>query len=412
MKRKILFYLVFMILLVSCSSEVSNKITLKTVPNSELIEVSLCGDISEYATKSLYATQFLIPNMIKGYVYKAIPDFQYVNEEEVFGKQEEFTTLTDNLKFAQGMWTFVIGAIDENGTVIYQGSERISVTKTVDKQYYVIILKPAMGTGTLYIDVTVPQMSRYFPDLELYYGIIGQEVHFANGFHSESIPYVTPADGWIKMVHHTMTIEYLPTGMYCLNFRYCDKEVGERSESGNTIICEILNGHTTMITGDILSQRQYCFVDDSAEFYSKEWIEGSKSFVLKYSTIDEYAQKRSNLYLDNQRCVAKYFYTKEGIIPEIEASGDDVILEDTTLYVHRLAYNLNWDISEQDEVLSTYSPNGQYYWNTNIQPPLLQRKGYTFTGWNPSFSYDKSGNMIMPAHDVTYCAQWEANTVE
>lgn len=82
----------------------------------------------------------------------------------------------------------------------------------------------------------------------------------------------------------------------------------------------------------------------------------------------------------------------------------------------KVPYELVWEVNGGDELTGDYT-QGTVEWGTDIIAPATPtREGYTFTGWmngntNENELPNEETNVIsqMPATDLTYTAQWEAN---
>ena len=90
------------------------------------------------------------------------------------------------------------------------------------------------------------------------------------------------------------------------------------------------------------------------------------------------------------------------------------ITADKTYYAHWTAnkHILTWDLSggivttagTAAELDATGTPSGEVAFNTAITKPVVARAGYTFVSW------DATPVAKMPDDDLTYTAQWKANT--
>ena len=73
-------------------------------------------------------------------------------------------------------------------------------------------------------------------------------------------------------------------------------------------------------------------------------------------------------------------------------------------------YVLTWDVNGGDALTGDYT-NGEVEWGTPIiTPDNPTRAGYQFEGWLSSITNEIEIPNVMPVSDLTYTAQWTANT--
>lgn len=68
-------------------------------------------------------------------------------------------------------------------------------------------------------------------------------------------------------------------------------------------------------------------------------------------------------------------------------------------------HTLTWELNG-GTVTTAGTPSGNVAYGTSIQAPQVAKTGYTFNGWSPEFTVETT----MPDDDLTYTAQWRANT--
>ena len=73
-------------------------------------------------------------------------------------------------------------------------------------------------------------------------------------------------------------------------------------------------------------------------------------------------------------------------------------------------YTLAWDVNDGDALAGDYT-QGDVEWGTAIiAPEDPTKEGYQFAGWLSSITNEVETPSVMPAADLTYTAQWTANT--
>ena len=85
----------------------------------------------------------------------------------------------------------------------------------------------------------------------------------------------------------------------------------------------------------------------------------------------------------------------------------DSIVEENTQVTSNMSVIAIWTINEYNVTFDanggTGGTNEKQEYGTTIVPPTVERTGYTFKGWSPNVA------TTVPAHDVTYTAQWMIN---
>ena len=96
--------------------------------------------------------------------------------------------------------------------------------------------------------------------------------------------------------------------------------------------------------------------------------------------------------------VTRTGYTFRGWSPSVAA----------TVPANDVTYTAQWQINQYTVTFNanggTGGTSGRQNYGTEIVVPTVTRTGYTFKGWSPSVA------ATVPANDVTYTAQWTANT--
>ncbi len=96
--------------------------------------------------------------------------------------------------------------------------------------------------------------------------------------------------------------------------------------------------------------------------------------------------------------VTRTGYTFKGWSPSVAA----------TVPANDVTYTAQWQINQYTVTFNanggTGGTSGRQNYGTEIVVPTVTRTGYTFKGWSPSVA------ATVPANDVTYTAQWTANT--
>ena len=76
----------------------------------------------------------------------------------------------------------------------------------------------------------------------------------------------------------------------------------------------------------------------------------------------------------------------------------------------KMQYVLAWDVNEGDALTGDYT-QGEVEWGTAIiAPDDPTKEGYQFVGWVSSITNEMETPLEMPSADLTYTAQWAANT--
>ena len=76
----------------------------------------------------------------------------------------------------------------------------------------------------------------------------------------------------------------------------------------------------------------------------------------------------------------------------------------------KMQYVLAWDVNEGDALTGDYT-QGEVEWGTAIiAPDDPTKEGYQFVGWVSSITNEVETPLEMPSADLTYTAQWTANT--
>ena len=93
-------------------------------------------------------------------------------------------------------------------------------------------------------------------------------------------------------------------------------------------------------------------------------------------------------------------------LPEVEGEATYYAMYNQTV----LQYTLTWNVNGGDNLMGDYT-QGDVEWGTAIiAPEEPTKEGYQFGGWVSSITNEVEIPSVMPAANLTYTAQWTANT--
>lgn len=176
------------------------------------------------------------------YKYKAEPLFELDSGLTPFGTVREWQpfTIGDAVGLSQGLWHFTVAAFDSSDHIIMYGECETYINMGIN--FVDVDLELSMGTGSIRMDVTIPQVSSQGGHLTVNYTLVGEKTKFFTDFA------MTRSDGILRF---TGTLDDLEVGFYTLAFTFGDEYVGYHY--GEVITVEVLEDHQAVVSGEFTS---------------------------------------------------------------------------------------------------------------------------------------------------------------
>ena len=175
---------------------------------------------------------------ISYYTYRAVPQWVPVDWLSVQGAANwaRFNA-GDTFFFAQGYWEIDVRAYGVTGDVLCEGS--LSLYINADTTALNIPIRRVAGTGTVDIEINVPEITSGNGYLTLDYGKFGEAMNTFSSFTS------TRNGG---VITYTAQLE-LEAGSYVMSFMFGDAIAD--FEYGETYVVEVFANMTSPVTGDL-----------------------------------------------------------------------------------------------------------------------------------------------------------------
>ncbi len=156
---------------------------------------------------------------------------------------------------------------------------------------------------------------------------------------------------------------------------------------------------TDVCTGNITLYAQWT---DQAPYTVEHYTENLSGVYVKTSTDTLYG-KINSMLSDCSKSFEGFghYNNKDANDGYIRADGSTVL----KFYYPRNSYELSWDLNGGSLPSSASYSEGTTKYDASISAPIPTKTGYSFKGWNPSFTGK------MPAADTKYVAVWEAREI-
>lgn len=263
-----------------------------------LVPVSLCTK-----NKALSVSSDL-ENMNLVFKYTAIPNYTgYIKGTVSTFTDISFSGGTANLGlFSQGSWTFTLKALNESGSVVYQGSSTVFL-KSGGMNTVVIDLerKEETGNGILEIDFTGPKLGVSDYALILRYRKAGETEYRENKTAWDAVE-----DKGVIRYTGNMS---LSAGSYELNFVYLQsgKQMG-----GDTVSAQIFKDEKTFVTGSI---------DSGVAVTGQIQINYNGSGNSFYGEKDTYPGRKTVFYWKGETSSASFSWSVNGTALDCHTSS-------------------------------------------------------------------------------------------